>query len=257
MLLNLPNKPKQKPTHRSAWVFVWEETMPNDIVYILKEDIQPDELRYSLRSVEANFPHGLVWFIGGQPEGITPDRMIRHKQTGNKWERIRSSMLRICEEAELSDAFFLFNDDFYIMKPQRGKFVNFADKTLSWRVEDLKKVHPWLNPYGRTVHKAKEELKMQGFGEVNFEVHMPMLFEKSKIGAIMRCSSPQMRSIYGNVTGCEWIQHDDVKVYDLETVPTDADYLSTNDDTFRNGAVGRYIRESFPKPSRFEAPPYV
>lgn len=228
--------------------------MPNDIVYILREDIQPDELRYSLRSVEKNFPHRFVWFVGGEPEGITPDRMIRHKQEGNKWERIRSSMFKVCEDPELTEEFYLFNDDFFVMQEQVGDFVNFADRTLTWRVEDLKKINPWLNPYGRTIHKAKEELKAQGFGEVNFEVHMPMLFEKSKIDAIRRCSSPQMRSVYGNVTRCRWIQHDDVKVYDLETVPEGADYISTNDDTFRNGAVGRYIRGIFSEPSRFEVP---
>ena len=61
-----------------------------------------------------------------------------------------------------------------------------------------------------------------------------------------------MRSIYGNINGIDYIDRDDVKVYDLETVPEDPDYLSTNEDTFRNGAVGEFIRSKFKKPSRFE-----
>lgn len=230
--------------------------MLHDIVYILKEDLEPEELRYSLRSVEQNFPHRLVWFIGGRPKGITPDRMIRHKQTGaDKWGLIRSSMLEAVKAAELSPEFFLFNDDFFVMKPFKGDFINYADKTLTWRVEDLRSVHPWLNPYGRTVLKAHEELKAKGCSDINFEVHMPMLFEKSKVGTILECSSPQMRSVYGNINGIPYVQHDDVKVYDLETVPQDPDFLSTNDDTFRNGKVGAYIRASFPNPSRFEDDP--
>lgn len=38
--------------------------MEYDAVYILKNDIDPSELRYSLRSLE-NFPHGKVWFFKG------------------------------------------------------------------------------------------------------------------------------------------------------------------------------------------------
>ena len=48
----------------------------NDIVYILKNDVEPNELRYSLRTVEKNFPHGRVFFFCGCPQGITPDRFV-------------------------------------------------------------------------------------------------------------------------------------------------------------------------------------
>lgn len=231
-------------------------TNNNDIVFVLKDHLDTDELRYSLRSIEKNFPHRYVWFVGTKPEGFEPDRMLRHKQTGElKWDKIKSSMLKIVEEPELSDEFFWFNDDFFVMKPFKGKFINYADKSLTELIEQQRKQNPWLNIYARTVYKAREELKSLHKPEVNFEVHMPMLFEKAKVTeAIMTCSSPQMRSIYGNVTGCKWRQHDDVKVYDMDEVPEDPDFLSTNDKTFTEGAVGRYIREVFDKPSRFEVP---
>ena len=38
-----------------------------DVVYILKNDVKPDEIRYSLRSIEQNLEHGNVWFFGGIP----------------------------------------------------------------------------------------------------------------------------------------------------------------------------------------------
>ncbi len=44
-----------------------------DVVYILKNDIKSDELRYSLRSVCESFPCRNVVFIGGCPNDITPD----------------------------------------------------------------------------------------------------------------------------------------------------------------------------------------
>ena len=224
----------------------------HDIVYILREDIDPEELRYSLRSLD-NFPHRLVWFVGGKPKGITPDRQIVHKQQGpTKWDLIKSSMLRVTKEEELSASFFLFNDDFFIMKPVAENWINYIDGTLAERIEQFRKENPWLTPYARTLYKAEQELKSQGATTYNFDVHLPMLFEKSKIGAIMRCSSPQMRSVYGNITKSEFVQHKDVKVYALDEVPEDPDFLSTNDNTFKDGKVGEYIRERFTTPSRFE-----
>ena len=109
-----------------------------DIVYILKKDIDPYELTYSLRSVEKNFPHNRVWFVGYKPEGLTPDVELYHEQSGvNKWDYIRSSMWKAVHDDRLTGEFFLFNDDFFVMKKVKGEFVNFAEKTLSWRVDRI------------------------------------------------------------------------------------------------------------------------
>lgn len=228
----------------------------HDVVYILKPDIDTEELKYSLRSVEANFPHRKIVFVCGQPEGFEPDVRIRHKQTGgSKWELIRSSIYEVIRSPEVSDDFFLFNDDFFIMRPFEGPFVNYVNRTLGEYVEHLRQhVHKWLNPYGRTILKAQQELHALGETELNFEVHLPMLFNK-KIAAetIGRCSSPQMRSIYGNLSRCEYIDRADVKIYDLDEVPRDScDFLSTNDDVFTKGRAGEFIRARLPSPSRFE-----
>ena len=227
-----------------------------DVVYVLKHDIDPYELTYSLRSVEKNFPCRKVWFVGGQPKGFEPDGRIEHKQVGDcKWELIKSSLRKVLEEPEITEDFFWFNDDFFVMKKVTGKFVNFADKTLSWRIEDLKNEHPWLNIYGRTVYKVREELKTLGYGEVNFEVHLPILFNKELMRkCINLCSSPQIRSVYGNVNNIPYKQKDDVKVYDLDFIPKDPDFLSTNDNVFRDGKVGELIRGEFSNPSRWETP---
>lgn len=227
-----------------------------DIVYILKPEMDSEELRYSLRSVEKNFPHRKVWFVGGQPKGFEPDGRILHKQTGSsKWELIRSSMYEAISCAGITEDFFLFNDDFFVMKPFKGEFVNYVDGTMNSRIEELRQKNPWLNPYGRTLYKAEQELITLNcpLPIMNYDVHLPMLFNKTLAAeAIGKCSSPQMRSVYGNVTRSPFIERPDVKVYDLETVPKSPDFLSTNDDTFSKGKVGEYIRKKFTKSSRFE-----
>lgn len=226
----------------------------HDVVYILKEDIESEELRYSLRSLD-NFPHRFVWFVGGQPKGFQPDRAIKHKQVGaSKWDMIKSSMLQIIKNEEVSDDFFLFNDDFFVMEPFEGEFTNFVDGTLAERIDELRRnVNPWLNPYGRTLFKAEQELIGLGCPTMNYDVHLPMLFNKEKTKtSINKCSSPQMRSVYGNINAVPFIIRPDVKVYDLNTVPKCPDFLSTNDDIFKNGKVGQYIRATFTNPSKYE-----
>ena len=80
-----------------------------------------------------------------------------------------------------------------------------------------------------------------------------MLFEKNKVeAALCRCFSPQMRSSYGNITGCKVKDRRDVKVNSLNDIPYGMDFVSTNDKTFTQGNVGQYIRDLFKEPSRFE-----
>ena len=228
--------------------------MKRDVVYILKRELDTDELKYSLRSVEKNFPIGKVWFIGGQPKGFQNVVRLQHEQIGNcKWELIRSSMWKAVNAEDLTEEFFLFNDDFFVMKPvDTDSFINFVDGTLSRRIDELHTEHG-MNPYCRTLFKLEQELRTMHEPTMNFDVHLPMLLNKEQVKATLyKCSSPQMRSAIGNLNRLPFVIHPDVKVYDLESVPTDETYLSTNDDTFNKGKVGKYIRETFATKSRFE-----
>lgn len=228
--------------------------MPNDLIYILKADIETEELKYSLRSVEQNFPINRVWFVGGQPEGLEPDIRLKHDQVGNsKWEMIRSSMWKAVSDERLSEDFFLFNDDFFVMEPvDTDSFRNFVDGTLERRIDELHS-ESGMNPYTRTLFKLEQELKTMHEPTMNFDVHLPMLLNKEQVrSTLYKCSSPQMRSAIGNINRLPFVIHPDVKVYDLESVPVNETYLSTNDDTFRKGNVGKYIRETFTTKSRFE-----
>lgn len=224
-----------------------------DVIYILRDELRTDELRYSLRSIERNFPHRMVWFVGSAPKGYKPDRVLKHRQFGiNKWDRIRSSMFEVIKQPELTEEFYLFNDDFFVMKPFEGEFVNYVDRTLNDRINEFKAENN-MNCYAQTLVDARDELASMGYNTMNFEVHMPMLFKKGQVfEAVTKCPSPQMRSIYGNVTGCPYQQHKDVKIRQADGVPTDMDFLSTSDKSFLYGEVGAYIRKVFDKECRYE-----
>ena len=228
-----------------------------DVVYILKEDIDPRELRYSLRSVAKNFPHRKVWFIGGQPEGLYPDGRIAHKQVGqNKWENVRSSLFKVLECEDITEDFYLFNDDFFVMKPVTGPFINFVGGTLEARIREVYINTGKNSPYSDQLNKARSELLFDGYDAMSFCVHLPMLINKTKAREVLNSlGSPMFRSIYGNRAQVPYIYHKDVKIYDRDTVPEeDCDYLSTLEDSFINGKVGEFIRKRFNTPCRFESP---
>ena len=229
-----------------------------DIVYILKEGIVPEELKYSLRSVDQQFPHRKVWFVGAQPEGLYPDARLEHRQFGsNKWERVRSSYNQIILNPEISETFFLFNDDFFVLQRPRLTFINFVDGTLTHRTNELRKNLGTDSSYSRNLEKLNTELKLKGMDTLNFALHLPILLDKSlvKYTLLTFPENPMFRSAYGNLNDVPYMSHKDVKIYDYNSVPgEDWDYVSTTEESFAKGKVGECIRNKFPDPCRYEGP---
>lgn len=226
-----------------------------DIVYVLKEDIDPAELIYSLRSVEANFPHRKVWFVGGHPDGLYPDGCIFHKQEGfSKFERAHSSLKKIIECHDVTDRFFLFNDDFYVLdRIDTEHFKNLTNGTLEKRIKTLMDLKG-QNSYNCGLADMRAELILKGYDTMSYSVHIPMLFDKAILQKVLdEFNTPMFRSVYGNVSGEPYAYHKDIKISDLSSIPGDDwDYVSTTERSFKDGKVGIYLKGRFPKPSRFE-----
>lgn len=88
-----------------------------DIVYFVKDTKVNEELRYSLRSLK-NFPHNKVWFYGGCADGLKPDYHIEVDQDQpTKWQNIFKMFKLACSNKDITKNFWLFNDDFFVMKP--------------------------------------------------------------------------------------------------------------------------------------------
>jgi len=224
-----------------------------DIVYILKEHMDPSELVYSLRSVEQNFPHRKVWFVCGQPKVLVPDGRIVHRQVGaTKWERVRSSWMEICRNSDITDDFFLFNDDFFVLKPV-DSFINMTDGTIGRRVRELRERRGDSN-YCRNLAESEKLLIERKCDTISFALHVPFLVNKQNVLETLEAFDfPMFRNLYGNYNYIPYIYHPDVKIWEAGLAPTDDwDYCSTTEDTFRYGAVGQWIRKKFPTPSRFE-----
>lgn len=227
-----------------------------DVVYILKYDVKPNELRYSLRSIEKNLPHGDVWFVGGVPDSLSPDKSIRMIQSGFlKWERAKSSVVRACKCKKISERFWLFNDDFFVLKPvtsdvpMYGGLLHDHILRIEHRHEDKR------TGYTRALRYCEQTLRDADMSTFDYALHVPMLVDKKKmleaINTFPDC--PMFRSLYGNYAEIGGVQHDDVKIVgEDEPIPIGADFVSTSDTSFTYGEVGRQIKEMFPEACKYE-----
>ena len=132
-----------------------------DVVYFVKESKTNEELRYSLRSLK-NFPHRKVWFYGGCPEGLKPDHHVYVEQDqANKWLNINKSIKEAVHNPDITDDFWLFNDDFFIMKPVK-KPCNYYDGDLYKRIVTLEDKFRRFTKYSLQLRKICDDLISMG-----------------------------------------------------------------------------------------------
>ena len=231
-----------------------------DIVYFVKESAFNEELRYSLRSVERNFKYRNVWFCGGRPDYLRPDKLMRLNQVGlNKWEKVRNNIRLVCENEEISEDFWLFNDDFYIMKPQDNMKPQYNGKIIDY-IEDIKRKNGGSDSqYTMRLRDTIKALKEAGLTTYNYEVHKPMLINRKKALELLDRfpTEPGFRSLYGNYFKVGGVDKQDMKVKlllhsRLDIVDNEWEFLSTSDKSFAKGNIGCCIRDKFKERSRFE-----
>lgn len=227
-----------------------------DIVYVVKDSAYNDELKYSLRSVEKNFPHNRVWFYGGKPIGVHPDKQIAIVQKGKtKWDRVRGLLGMICENDEITEDFVLFNDDFFVLQPvvNLPSFANGTLEGLADHIMEMNNGRP--SPYTNKIIEASMLLKKAKCKTHNFELHVPMIINREKMLKTREKfpDAPASRSLYGNYNKLKPRELNDSKIIKLTGKPgLSKIFVSTDDRSFAEGEIGKYIRDMFPVKSRWE-----
>lgn len=227
-----------------------------DVVYILKENVGPDELRYSLRSIEANMTHGKVWFYCGCPRGFIPDEHVPGPQVGaKKWDRVRNSLVEVCKNDEITEKFWLFNDDFFVMK-RMTRTVPLHRGELASHINSVEARHGGMpSGYTRRLRACRDQLKQAGLTTIDYALHVPMLIDR-KLGLETLetfPNNPMFRSLYGNYAKIGGELFQDVKTTDEnKQIPDDALFFSTSNRAFA-GKVRKQMEQRFPDPCRYEA----
>lgn len=229
-----------------------------DIVYPLKRSRQYEELRYSLRSVAANLEHDRVFIIGGKPDWLSDEAIHLHAAwRPQKHQDLRENVLAACKDPRVSDPFILFNDDFFVMHPM--KEVPVLNRGTSRETEQSIELQRDSNPlYLQAMIYTREVLESQGYKDpLCFELHVPMVVHKK---LMIKAYNPARlfprwhnRTAYGAYAGLTGETIKDVKVYSKSALPDlSSPFLSTNDGTFRDGVVGKHIRNRFTAKSPYE-----
>lgn len=224
-----------------------------DIIYVLKNNYDSEELKYSLRSVVMNFDFRKIVFVGGCPLDITPDIYIEDLQIGKtKWERSMHSLKKALQDDRLTENVWLFNDDFFIMDKFKSD-VNFFNGSLEKRIIDLKLKNPRSSAYIRSLELLRTQLIRMHKDTLSFALHVPFLINRSKALDLMNSNKDcqMFRSLYGNYYNIPCTFMDDVKIYDKETLPEES-LCSTTDESFKEGKCGEFLRRYFDKPSKYE-----
>lgn len=215
-----------------------------DFVYICRNG-ENEELRYSIRSVLHFYPNAQIHIFGGKPKWYSGN-YIEVKDVGNKFNNIDECYKAICNTN--LETFILMNDDFYIIDNPKG--FMYYDGLL----EDKIKRHMsdyGLSKYSRVLSDTNKKLKKMGIDQpLNYDIHTPMIFEKTKLSEVIHLSSAP-RSMYGNIfkVGGEKIQ--DVKVYrGTEQIKASGYFLSSEDNSFDK--IKDFLKNKFIIPSYCE-----
>ena len=231
----------------------------HDVVYFMKECDKNEEFTYSVRSVEANFPHRKIWVYGGLPHNMQFENYVGVQQLGRtKWERTTNMLKKIALNDDITEDFFLFNDDFFVMHPVKN-IKPYYNGDLYKRIVNIENRNNYrTSPYSMMLRKTANELDSRGLGCLNYAVHMPMLVNRKKILEVLAefPNCPMFRALYGNYCKIGGEFKYDVKIYDntKEAVNKESVFLSTDDAAWRKNTAGvtSYIKESFPNKSKFE-----
>src|SRR5687767_7084695 len=216
-----------------------------DIVYPIGEI--SDELRYSLRTL-VNLPHGNVFMVGNIPKWAKSVYKIPRDQTHKaELQNVNENLKAVIEHPALSEEFYLFNDDFYVLEPVTD-IPEYHQGSLKERVEGYWRSSP-TQYY--SLYKTQQELIRLGRSDLkSFELHIPLKLSKSRLRALyetteLRLFALRPRTLYCNFYNITGTERSDVK----ERGPH-GDFSSTAG-TLEN-PTGTFVTDRFTEKSPYE-----
>lgn len=228
-----------------------QDTM--DIVIPVRNGDANEELRYALRSFEANLPHRRIVIAGHKPSWLRNVLHVPTRQTSSKYRNSTANLEAACRHPDVSDDFILANDDFFVLQPTLRLPVFHRGP-----VADVEQYYAtrFNGRYLDGLRVTRDLLVQLGYPDpLSYEVHAPMpmnkdwFFETLNVGRHIPVL--HKRTLYGNLAEIGGIRLRDPKVTGTGAFPRDVTFLSTMDSTWR-GQVGEYIQQRFPKPSKYE-----
>lgn len=209
-----------------------------DIIIPLAKDKSYIELRYALRSIDANLSgHRNIYLIGEKPSWITN---VIHIPCNDIFHRKQLSIFRklmfAAKDESVSNNFIRWDDDVYLLEP--------------WHVKNIKDWHngtlqDWankpINSGYREVIKRTAKLFPSG---LYYDIHAPRIFNKQRYRELNKFnwSSTELltKSTYFNSGEASPVEMKDPKRH--------PDLFASS-----NGAVPKEVRDLFVNPCKYES----
>ena len=215
-----------------------------------------DELKYTLRAIERHLEHGKIVIVGDIPDWVQnaltiPTERSTHKHQLDCELNIRAAL------PYLSDEFYLFNDDFILLKPLED-IPNYHEGDID-DVVKIKARSIVTSNVAKKLINTRAFLHSKGVEyPVAYTLHIPVKYKRDNY---QRCSDlilPTLkrtdilpRTIYGNLYGDSSVIHKDVKIYTKDQPLPNDDFVSTWENSW-DGIAGDSIRAMFKDKSRYE-----
>ena len=227
-----------------------------DVVYVVGDyggRWECKELVYSIRSL-VNIEFDNIWIVGKKPMWF--NNKIKHYNIKdiypNKTSNVIRKILKICNNNHISEDFILMNDDFLFMTPQEIQSYTWGDLEDLWPTKRGK--------YKQSLIRSIEICKLLNIPTKNYEVHYPMIINKTKFMRIFDninwvSNPPCYRSIYGNYYNIEAEEIvEDFKAYNDKDwfKLKNGSFISLNDDTVLYKKVAEDIPKIFNTRSIYE-----
>lgn len=230
--------------------------MALDILYPVRPGDDNDELRWSLRTVERNYPHGQIWVVGHRPPWLQGVNFIPGNSRPYRQANLYHNILAACEHPDTPQQMVVFNDDFFITEPVQRPQVYYRGSLR----EHLGLPRIRGNPYGwwaTSLQITNQVLLEQGSrSPLSYELHVPLPIDTVEMADTLRRfahvspeNPPQWRTLYGNLHHLPGVRRGDCKV----TYPGEvqAPYHSTSDRSWR-AHFASIFQDLYPDPSRYE-----
>lgn len=213
-----------------------------------------DELKFALRTIEANYPqHGDIWIVGYLPNWL----INVHHIPGNGYRGNRNvyrNILTAAEHPDTPDEFIVWNDDFLVTAPITEIPVYYHSRLADQIRPVQNRPRTWWHRSLIFTHKI---LQRAGYeNPLSYELHLPLPVHKAGMAEALRKFldaedngiPPQWRTLYGVVNNIGGTQHADTKA--RGRAPLNTPFHSTTDSTWRYFRA--HFAKTYPTPSRYE-----
>lgn len=257
----------EKLTHNSVLSIAGRETESNsiDAVYPLGTGSrwQDNELRYSLRSLEKNFPEiGRVFIVGQKPAWL---QNVTHiplpdKYRQNKDANLIAKVLAACN-AGVSVKFLRISDDEFFLRP-----IRYAEMAPLHHGDLNRHSDSWFaGKWKSHLRNTRDRLRAANCSAYHFDVHCPNAYRRETFQAVMAAhpwaTVPMtINTLYYNAAGIAGKPAEREKATFERAVKNDSEildrmrdavYFNVNDRGLTD-AMKNVLQKMYPEPSRFE-----